>query len=163
MDALRGMDNVVWLALGDGPERTVLMERCARAGINMISPGVVTGAQREACLQETDVFVQPSVQIGHRSEGLPVGILEAMAAGVPCIASATGGLSSLAHETGLHLIKPGDIDGLRGALTRVLADGIERDLMAKKNQLFACQFIWTEWGQVHENQLRDSMQFSLSA
>jgi glycosyltransferase involved in cell wall biosynthesis len=69
-------------------------------------------------LAQSDVFVLAS-----RSEGMPLSVLEAMAAGLPVVASSVGGIPELvvSGETGL-LVRPGDIDALAAALHTVLAD-----------------------------------------
>ena len=72
----------------------------------------------ERLLAAADVFVQPS-----RSEGLPLAVLEAMAAGLPVVASRVGGIPEAVVEgrTGL-LVEPGEPALLAGALEQVLAD-----------------------------------------
>ncbi len=69
-------------------------------------------------LQAADVFVMPS-----RREGLGVAALEAMAAGLPVIASRVGGLafSVVDGETGFHA-EPEDIDGFATAIARLVED-----------------------------------------
>src|SRR5262249_21731072 len=59
-----------------------------------------------------------------RSEGLPVSVLEAMAAELPVVASAVGGLAELVDdgETGI-LVPSGDEDALAEALARLVEDG----------------------------------------
>jgi colanic acid/amylovoran biosynthesis glycosyltransferase len=42
-----------------------------------------------------DMVVLPSVELGHEFEGIPVSLMEAMAAGIPCIATRTGAISEL--------------------------------------------------------------------
>lgn len=69
-------------------------------------------------LREADVFVLPS-----RSEAFPNSVLEAMAAGLPVVASAVGGLLDLVEHgrTGL-LVPPADPEALADALHRLYAE-----------------------------------------
>lgn len=73
----------------------------------------------ELVLEAGDVFVQPSL-----SEGLPLAILEAMAACLPVVATAVGGVGEavLESETGF-LVPPGDPERLADGLRRVLESG----------------------------------------
>jgi glycosyltransferase involved in cell wall biosynthesis len=65
-----------------------------------------------------DAVLMPSLSEGH---GLTT--LEAMASGLPVVASRTGGLSEVVvdGETGM-LVPPGDAEALAGALTALAAD-----------------------------------------
>lgn len=74
-------------------------------------------ADVNAELTEMDVFVLPSVY----GEGMPMALLEAMAAGVPCVASAVEGIPTLLDEglAGL-LCQPGDADALAACLQQLL-------------------------------------------
>lgn len=71
----------------------------------------------DALLRSLDVFVLPSW-----TEGLPLVVLEAMAAGVPVVATSVGGTPELVvdGETGA-LVEPRDVDGLAAALRELLA------------------------------------------
>jgi glycosyltransferase involved in cell wall biosynthesis len=71
-------------------------------------------------LADADVFVLPS-----RSEAFPNGAIEAMAAGLPVIASAVGGLRDLIDDgrTGLLVQQPDDAQAFAAAVHRVLTDG----------------------------------------
>jgi glycosyltransferase involved in cell wall biosynthesis len=77
----------------------------------------MTGARRDvpALLAAADAFVLSS-----DSEGLPIGLLEAWAAGLPVVSTAVGGIPAAVQsgETGL-LVPPGDEAALTAALRRV--------------------------------------------
>lgn len=77
---------------GDGPERMVLEDRsaCSSAADRIRFVGFVTGPEKAKLLAESDVFVFPT-----RREGLPVALLEAMAAGNAVIASRVGGIPDI--------------------------------------------------------------------
>ena len=80
--------------------------------------GWVDGARKQELLREADVFVLPSY-----CEALPVGLLEAMAAGVPVVASRVGGIPDvIEHQVSGLLIEPGDPRALAQAIVAVLTD-----------------------------------------
>ncbi len=74
-------------------------------------------------LNASDCFVLPTSRLGGHEEGCPVALLEAMAAGTPCIASNVGGSRDLVkhEETGL-LFVPEDVEGLETCITRYMND-----------------------------------------
>jgi glycosyltransferase involved in cell wall biosynthesis len=81
-------------------------------------------ALREAYAQ-ADIYCLPSYV-----EGMPMGILEAMAFALPVVATRVGGIPDVV-EDGVHglLVQPGDVDGLAIALKRLMDDGAERAAM----------------------------------
>jgi glycosyltransferase involved in cell wall biosynthesis len=102
---------------GDGPARAEL-ERLA--GDRACFLGAVDEHRRDQLLGESSAVVVPSrVVAGGRSEGMPLVALEALAAGVPLVASAVGGLPSLAPAA--LLVPPEDPHALASAIDRVLA------------------------------------------
>jgi glycosyltransferase involved in cell wall biosynthesis len=75
-------------------------------------------------LDEAELFVLPSVvERSGDTEGIPVALMEAMAAGVPVVTSRITGVPELVRdgETGL-LAEPGDVSDLADKLTEVLED-----------------------------------------
>jgi glycosyltransferase involved in cell wall biosynthesis len=106
------------LIVGDGPDRPRLEEQIRTCGL--AGRVRLAGERRDVpdLLAEADVFVLPS-----RSEGHPVSVLEAMAAGVPVVASRVGGIPEQVDDgvTGL-LVAPGDPEALAAALGRLAAD-----------------------------------------
>jgi glycosyltransferase involved in cell wall biosynthesis len=87
--------------------------------------GFTRGVNRE--LAKIDVFVLPSLF----GEGLPMVVLEAMAAGLPVVASRVEGLpEAVVHrETGL-LVEPGSVSQLAAAIEEVIAGEVDYDRLS---------------------------------
>jgi L-malate glycosyltransferase len=110
-----------FLIVGSGPQMNTLVARAQRAGVADAFTFLGHCDDVAARLGEADVFVLPS-----RSEAFPNAVIEAMAAGLPIVASAVGGIrEAIDHErTGL-LVPPGDRDALAHAICRVMAEPAE--------------------------------------
>jgi glycosyltransferase involved in cell wall biosynthesis len=102
---------------GSGSEEEHLRGLVADAGLD---GGFELLGRREdvgELLAAADVFCLPS-----HHEGSPISVIEAMHAGLPCVATEVGGLSELlAGGCGL-LVQPGDPSALADALERVVSD-----------------------------------------
>lgn len=87
--------------------------------------GWVSGQSKEAWLSRSSFFVLPSYV-----EGMPMGILEAMAWGLPIVSTKIGGIPDVIEQgrEGL-LVDPGDIVGLRDAIHQFLRNDEERGRM----------------------------------
>jgi glycosyltransferase involved in cell wall biosynthesis len=109
--------------LGDGPERDRLQHLAARLGVDLRLPGFVPRSLVGDWLRAADVYAQPSRELPNgRTEGTPVATLEALAAGIPVVASSSGGLAELpAHGAPLHLVRSGDPVALALRLRALLA------------------------------------------
>lgn len=117
--AAAGLEHAVVLA-GDGPLRAHL-EVEARGRARFL--GFV--ADVAPLLAAADVLALPS-----RTEGLPLAVLEAMAAGVPVVASAVGALPEVLEGGAGLLVPPGDVAALRAALVRLRDPGLRSALAA---------------------------------
>ena len=104
------------LLVGDGPERALVEEEIARLGIGSAVRLLGERTDVPELLAQADVFV-----LSTRSEGLPLSVLEAMAAGLPVIASNVGGIPELVVDgvSGV-LVPPGDPGALAEAIERLL-------------------------------------------
>lgn len=105
---------------GDGPERGALEALARRLGVadRVTFAGVVDAGGRDQLLGEAAVVVVPSrVLPNGRTEGTPMIALEALAAGVPVVASAVGGLASLG---GAVRVRADDPRALATAVERIL-------------------------------------------
>ncbi len=114
-------------ASGEAPLRLVIagagpleasVARLARSNGNVSYRGHVDAEERDRLLGEASAVVIPSVC----PEVSPLVFFEALAAGVPVIASDIGGISELEQYGNVVLVPPGDADALADALTGLLSD-----------------------------------------
>jgi glycosyltransferase involved in cell wall biosynthesis len=107
--------------IGEGSERAALVARAEAHGVSHAFTFAGSCDDVPAHLAETDIFVLPS-----RSESFPNAILEAMAAGLPVIASGVGGILELIDDgrTGL-LVPPGEADALAARIMHLMDDAAE--------------------------------------
>jgi glycosyltransferase involved in cell wall biosynthesis len=84
-------------------------------GADLIFTGMMHNVQD--FFRAADVFVLPS-----RREGLPVALLEAMACGLPCVASRLPGATDIIITSGVNglLVPPGDVSAMAGHLAEIL-------------------------------------------
>jgi glycosyltransferase involved in cell wall biosynthesis len=100
--------------------------------------GYVPGERRETLFKGAQVFVLPSFE-----EGFGLTALEAMAAGVPVIASNRGSLPEVVGDAGL-LIDPDNPESLTDAMTRLVTDPTLRATCARRGLDRARQFNWAQ-------------------
>jgi glycosyltransferase involved in cell wall biosynthesis len=122
--------------IGDGSARQALEALVERLGI--AKRVRFLGALRlpeeiAAALGELDLFALAS-----QAEGLPTAVLEAMAVGVPVVATAVGGVPELVRdgETG-RLVPVGDPVALAGAMAELLGDAPRRARLAQNARAVA--------------------------
>ena len=104
--------------VGEGPDREAIEEMIQQYGLQ--SNVILAGQQSNmpAIYAAMDIFVLPSL-----NEGLPMTVLEAMAASKPVIATRVGAIPSVIKdgENGL-LVDPKNSEGLRNAIASLLDD-----------------------------------------
>ncbi len=107
--------------------------------------GHVTGERKQQLLRAADVFVVPSVVTADGdAEGLPVALLEGLAAGRVCVATeASGADDILTHSVDGFIVPAGDADALRACLTGVLElDPAARERLETRARHRAAAFAW---------------------
>lgn len=123
---------------GEGHERKSLTELIGRLGLSdsVSLPGFVNDI--DAFYRSLTIFALPS-----RFEGMPNALLEAMAAGVPVVASQVSGVAELLvdGETG-RLVQAEDVEGLAATIVDLLGDERQRSHMAER----ARRLVATECG-----------------
>jgi glycosyltransferase involved in cell wall biosynthesis len=120
--------------VGNGEMRAELEGRAAELGLAQSGSGGLLfldfAPPAERALRAIDVFVLPSAW-----EAFPIAVLEAMACGVPQVASDVGGTSEAVSdgETGL-LCPPNDPEALAERVSRLLADPDRRRAMGEASR-----------------------------
>ena len=113
--------DAVLVLIGDGAERRALEARAKELSVGhaLRFTGTVDHECTADYLRLADVFVRPS-----RSEGLGSAFLEAMACGVPVIATPVGGIPDfLRHEENGLFVEPDSAEGVADAASRILSEG----------------------------------------
>ncbi|GAB7524621.1 glycosyltransferase [Paraburkholderia sp. 2C] len=130
----RGL-NVHATLIGDGSLREKFVREAKQAGIDgaVHFAGSMGGDEVRAAVARHALFVLPSFQ-----EGMPRAMLEAMALGVPVIATQVGGIAEVLEVN--ELVKPGDVAGLCDRIERVVKDPAFRRSEAQRHRSIARRF-----------------------
>jgi len=136
LEALVRVPEAELVIIGDGPLESRLVEQAAKSGISrrVVFAGPMDQAGVAGHLTRARALVLPSVDA---SETFGLVQLEAMAAGVPVIAS---DLATGVREVGQPgrtclLVPPGDVGALAGAMTRLLGDPVLADQLGASGRL----------------------------
>lgn len=106
------------LVLGDGPQAAELAGLARALGVSRTVRFLGAVSDVAPFLHAGDLFVLPS-----RAEGVSNGLLEAMASGLPVVATEVGGARDLlGHEEGGWLVPPGNAEALTAAMGTVATD-----------------------------------------
>lgn len=111
-----------FVVVGDGPQFAEAQEWIRSADLSQIVTLAGRSDTPHRYLSAADIFFLPS-----RWESLPITIVEAFRAGLPVIATDTGGVSELVDDAVGAVAPVGDIDALADALSRLV---VRRDLRA---------------------------------
>jgi phosphatidylinositol alpha-mannosyltransferase len=135
LDAWRELDReaVLWVA-SSGPQTKELRKRNVPS-VEWL--GGISDRELEQRMRGAAVYCAPSLH----GESFGVVLLEAMAAGTPIVASAIEGYQNVARaEREAVLVEPGDVEGLRTALRRVLDDAALRARLVAEGRARAAEF-----------------------
>jgi glycosyltransferase involved in cell wall biosynthesis len=122
--------DVGFVLFGDGPLRAKLTAQVARLGLadRLILPGFRADVSKY--LPHLDLAVLSST-----TEGLPVVMLEVLAAGVPMVATSVGGVGEVLEDGKSGYVVPsGDVTALAGRIIELLADDTGRRAMGRYAQ-----------------------------
>jgi glycosyltransferase involved in cell wall biosynthesis len=138
---LARIDRAMAVMLGSGEEQSRLTALAASLGLGPDSLRMVGQRDAGALMSGFDVLVMSS-----RTEGLPMVLLEAMAAGRPVVAFAVGGIAEVLSAESGWLVPPGDVSGLARAIGEALGapEEAERRAVAAR-RLIESRFGLEQW------------------
>jgi glycosyltransferase involved in cell wall biosynthesis len=121
--------------VGNGPLEAEVRERVSRGPLAATTLALSFEGRVEPYLNALDAFVLPSYW-----EGLPIAILEAMALGLPVVATDVGGVVEAVDDerTGL-VVAARDAPGLAAAMARLAADPVLRARLGASGREVAAQ------------------------
>jgi glycosyltransferase involved in cell wall biosynthesis len=140
-----GITNWHLRIVGDGPLRPFLQEQAMQCGIadSVEFTGWLPFEEIPGEMRLADLFVLPSIV-----EGMPLVLLQAMASGLPVLATNVPGSVDLVHmgDNGL-LVPPKDPAALAEALVALLSNRSACHSMGKRSREISCTMDWAEIAQ----------------
>jgi glycosyltransferase involved in cell wall biosynthesis len=129
---LRDFSNVEFQIAGDGPMLHELEHRVEQLGIEDAFNFLGTVRSNVEFIQSCDILVRPSL-----TDGMPLTVLEAMACGVPNVATRIGGTPEILQDadTG-YLVQPKSVDELVSRISKLAADAELRTEMGYRARGF---------------------------
>lgn len=119
--------DVCLTVLGDGPLRSELENYVKEKGLEKVVYLMGNVDNVEKYFSESDIFVLSSTY-----EGLPLVILEAMAAQLPIVSTNVGGVKDIVTDNGI-LVAPNSTEALAEALEKLVKDGGLRNMLGKNS------------------------------
>jgi glycosyltransferase involved in cell wall biosynthesis len=150
IEALKEYPDTYFVLVGDGPLKEQYIADVKAAGVskNFVFTGTRTDVH--ALLSMMDIFVLPSLM-----EGMPMALLEAMAAGRPVIATRVGAVPSILE--GSHsgiLVEPGDSTALAQKICMLLRDGelsrsIAKEALYEVSKNYSAKAMFAQYAKIY--------------
>lgn len=133
---LRAAPSAHFIVVGDGPERATLEAQCRAVGVAERFHFIGARARPWELLARCDVIALPSLW-----EGLPLTLLEALAAGLPVVASDVGGArEALGPHLRAGLAPPHDAGALAQAVVRLMREAELRTTFQREGPHAAARY-----------------------
>lgn len=134
-ELIRDFPKLYLLIIGDGPLKQILKQKTLRNDLNQYIKFVGESDDIPLMLSLMDIFVLPSL-----GEGLPMSLLEAMAAKLPVIASSVGDIPKIiSHNQNGLLVPSNNKVALKNAISTLLRDQQKRQVIANSGYLTVSQ------------------------
>jgi len=148
LDAVLGEPNWTVRIVGDGPSAGALRAKATALGDQVSFVGFVSSEQLPAVYRSFDVVIVPSLPTRRWTEQFCRVAVEAMASGVPVIASSSGALPEVVGDGGLF-VPPGDPAELRRAIDLLASDPDRRIELGHRGRIRSNRFAWQKIAAEH--------------
>lgn len=155
-NVVRKIPNAKLQIYGDGSLKETLQQLIDSSGLHDFVKLMGQTSDVVKALEKADVFVLPSLY-----EGMPNALMEAMAVGVPCIATdcPCGGARMLLNDNNGILIKNNNIDELTNAIEQLIKDDYKKETLSNKCietvSEFKAENIFLKWREYIEKVVLD--------
>ena len=140
---------MLFRSVGDGELRGELEARARELGAPVRFHGELPKEQVARMMGEADLFVLPST---HETFGAV--LIEAMASGLPSVATRVGGVPEVLDDTAGELVEPRDPAALAAAIERALARSFDSGELARRaRERYGYDAFAAEWTSVYEELL----------
>lgn len=159
IEAMKGIDAKL-VIVGDGPLRKQLEEQAKEQGEKIVFLGAKTHDELKTIYASADIFVAPSITAKDGDqEGVPTAIMEAMASGLPVIASMSGGIQEIIESkvNGI-LVKEKDITSIRSSINEILRDDQIYERISSQAIIMAAQRDYRSLGKRYAIVLNDILE-----
>jgi glycosyltransferase involved in cell wall biosynthesis len=132
------LSNTYYVIIGRNTDKWFPLAQELGVAENVIFCDGLYGDELIGAYQQADIFFSPSIQ-----EGCPLVVLEAMASGLPVLATDISGSQDLI-KTGINgiVVKPGNVDEMASALYRIAGDTALRKQFSSANAVKAISYDW---------------------
>lgn len=149
LEALSRLGGVHLDLVGDGELRDELEARARELGVPVRFHGELPKERVARLMGEADLLVLPST---HETFGCV--LIEAMACGLPSVATRVGGVPEVLDDTAGELVEPRDPAALAAAIERVLARSFDSEALAREaRERYGYHAFAAEWTAVYEELL----------
>lgn len=133
-EVVKEYHNIRLIIVGDGKERGYLEQEAANLGVkkNIEFVGKVVDVENYLC--NADIFLLSSLY-----EGVPLSILEAMAAGLPIVSTNVGGIKDIVTDNGV-LVPPNDVNKMKEAIIELIQKPEFRQELGKRSLINVAKY-----------------------
>lgn len=149
LEALTRLDEVELDMVGDGELRAELEDTARRLGVPARFHGELPKEEVARLMAEAELFVLPST---HETFGCV--LIEAMASGVPSVATRVGGVPEVLTDDAGELVAPRDADALAEGIQRALGRKFDGEALAREaRERYGYAVFAERWTRVYEELL----------